>query len=257
MTTPTDLAIADLGYHEQPPGSNRTKYGDRFWPGLPSPWCAEMLSCNTKDAGGTGPYSASVGFWRNQARAAGLIVDRAGALAALAQGLNVAVGWEWGKDQWPDHIGWLLGDQAGHDHTIEGNSPQPNGLGDQVGYHVRPLDQVAFYAVVHPASPEVNPTIPAGPAPAPAPVHPAGPILPPWMVLTMTPRGRPGFTNHGDRVAVLQAFFTHLGGPWDPHGVDGVIGPRTNDIIGRFQASKGLRVDREVGQATWHAAFGA
>jgi peptidoglycan hydrolase-like protein with peptidoglycan-binding domain len=258
MTTPLEAGLADLGYHEQPPGSNRTKYGDRFWPGRPSPWCAEAVSVWTRDTGSQGPWDASVGFYQNKARAMGLHLgrDRAAALDALHQGLTVAVGYEWERDTWPDHIGLLVADEGGNDRTLEGNSPGADRrLGDAVAYHVRPTNLVAFYSVIHPPSPAAPPA-PPGPTPAPAPAHPAGPVLPAWMVLAWHPNGRPGFTNHGDRVAVLQAYLKGLGGPWDPGPVDGVIGPRTNDIIGRLQAANHLRVDHEVGQATWHAAFG-
>lgn len=256
--TPTDAALADRGYHEQPPGSNRTKYGDRFWPGRPSPWCAEGVSCWTKDTGATGPWNASVGFYEQQARAMGLHLgrDRGAALDAVRQGLTVAVGYEWEHDTWPDHIGLLLGDAgAGNDHTVEGNAPGADRtLGDEVAEHVRPSGLVAFYSIIRPGTPAVS-QAPAPPT-SPAPVHPAGPVLPEWMVLTWQPARRAGFTNHGDRVAVLQTMFHMLGGGWDPGPVDGIIGPRTNDIIGRFQANKGLKVDHEVGQQTWHAAFG-
>lgn len=259
MTTPVDLAIADLGYTEQPRGSNHTKYGDRFWPGQPSPWCAELVSCNTRDAGGTGPYSASVGYYRNQAAQQGRLTDLNGALAALAAGKCVSVGFEWGHDSWPDHIGWLLGQNPdGSIHTIEGNASGPDGT-DEVAYHNRSLAQVAFFCVVDPAAgagPAIPPPPPAEP---PHPAYPDHPTLPSWMFLTYHPNGRPGYTNHGDKVGVFQAAMVQRHGGWWPnytmHDVDGVIGPVTNDIIGRFQGLVHLKVDYIVGQNTWRAAF--
>lgn len=257
MTSPVDFTIADLSYKEQPPGSNLTKYGDRFFPGQPSPWCAEMISCTTKDAGAHGPWSASVGLYRNQARAEGRIVDLPAALDAIHAGTHVvSVGFEWEHDTWPDHIGWLLdlGAGVGTIHTIEGNSPGPDHT-DEIAYHQRPTTAVSFYCLVELESGSAQPAKPVN-VPV-SPVYPGRPVLGPTMTLAWKPNKVPGRTNHGDKVAVLQAFFHALGGGWDPGPVDGVIGPRTNDIIGRFQQSSHLQVDHVVGQQTWRAAFGA
>lgn len=254
MNSPVALTIADLGYREEPPGSNRTKFGERFFPGQASPWCAEMISCHTRDAGARGPWNASVQLWMVQARKMALLVPLDQGLDAVAMGHTVAVGFEWSKDTWADHIAWLLGSPAsGTIKTIDGNAPIPGGLGDGIGYHVRPTNLIAFCAIL----PDVAGVVLSPPDPLPlAPAHPTGPVLPAFMVLTWQTKKRPGFTNHGDKVGVLQSFFKNLGGGWDPGPVDGIIGPRTNDIIGRFQRSKGLVEDHEVGQRTWHAAFG-
>lgn len=256
MTTPVDLAIGDLGYTEQPPGSNRTKFGERFFAGKPSPWCAEMVSCQTRDSGAAGPFNASVGFYRNEAAKAGRIITIGQALDAIQHGKCVSVGFEWGHDTWPDHIGWLLGlgDGVGTIRTIEGNAPGPDHT-DQIAYHHRPVTNVAFYCLVDPVAFPAA-AMPSTPPPPLAPVHPGKPVLPSWMFLTWHPNGRTGWTNHGDKVAVLQSFFRALGGGWDPGPVDGIIGPKTNDIIGRFQQASHLTVDYVVGQATWRAAFG-
>lgn len=258
MPTPFELAVGDLNYHETPPGSNRTKYGERFFPGRPSPWCAEAASCWTRDAGARGPWNASVGFYELAAHTMGLHLgkDLGAALDALRAGDTVAVGFEWERDTWPDHMGFLAGPgpDGGHVRTLEGNSPVDGSLGDAVGYHVRPTSLVAFYSRIVPGAPSSPVALP--PPSSPAPVHPAGPVLPPWMVLTWHPNKRAGFTNHGDRVGDFQAFLRRLGGPWDPGKVDGIIGPATNDLIGRFQDANHLRRDYEVGQQTWRAAFG-
>lgn len=263
MTTPLDLARADAGYHEQPPGSNRTKFGDRFWPGQPSPWCAEMVSCNTRDAAWVGPWNASVGFYRNIAREMGLLVDLPAALDAIAGGMCVAVGFEWERDTWPDHMGWLLAQPGAQViATLEGNTPgTPGILGDEVAYMTRPTSLVAFYAVVKPRAGELAQPV-APPITPPAPVHPHGPVLPSWMFLawhTADAKGRkrPGFTNHGDRVGVLQQYFNRLGGPWAVSKVDSILGPETNDRIHRLQRTNRLEEDGIVGQATWRAAFGS
>lgn len=64
MTTAGDvlaLARADDGYAEDPPGSNRTKFG--AWYGLDGqPWCAMALSKWFYDAGLPLPASTSKGF---------------------------------------------------------------------------------------------------------------------------------------------------------------------------------------------------
>lgn len=254
MPTPVELALQDLGYTEQPIGSNRTKYGERFFPGQPSPWCAEMVSCHTRDAGASGPWHASVGFYRAQAAKEERLVDLPTALALIEQGKCISVGFHWDRDTWPDHIGWLLGLGAGVGtiKTIEGNAPV--GGVDKVGFHQRSTSTVAFYCRVDPVGPVAPPVaVPVTPV---APTYPGKPVLPSWMFLTWKPNGRRGYTNHGDKVGVLQSFFKALGGGWDPGPVDSVIGPRTNDIIGRFQESSGLRKDYVVGQDTWRAAFG-
>jgi len=39
-----DVELTQLGYTEQPPGSNQTKFGDLFFPGQPAAWCAAFQS---------------------------------------------------------------------------------------------------------------------------------------------------------------------------------------------------------------------
>lgn len=253
VMTAVDLAIAALGYTEQPPGSNHTRYGDRFWPGQPSPWCCELVTCCLVDSATPGAFlEASVGRFRNRCAAEHRLVDRAGAQAALDAGRIVAIGFEWEHDSWPDHIGFLLRfTDAEHAYTIEGNAPGPDHT-DEVAFHTRPLSAVSFYAVFDPGAGGAPVAVIPTPAPPPAAVHPAYPVLPGWMVLCARPNGRPGFTNHGDQVAVYQARLRQRG--WKI-GVDGVFGPQTDQITRKFQADKRLAVDGEVGQNTWRAAW--
>jgi hypothetical protein len=58
----------------------------------------------------------------------------------------------------------------------------------------------------------------------------------------------------GDAVRRLQQAL--LGAGFDPGGVDGVFGPRTEGAVERFQAAKGLVTDGIVGPRTWAAILG-
>lgn len=59
------------------------------------------------------------------------------------------------------------------------------------------------------------------------------------------------FGARGDAVRGLQQRLAQLG--FDPGGVDGVFGPRTQGAVRSFQASRGLVADGIVGPQTWGA----
>ncbi|MEW6435030.1 MAG: peptidoglycan-binding protein [Myxococcota bacterium] len=77
----------------------------------------------------------------------------------------------------------------------------------------------------------------AAPTPTPAPATGGTPTL--------------RFGARGDAVRGLQQRLAQLG--FDPGGVDGVFGPKTQSAVRRFQASRGLVADGIVGPQTWGA----
>ncbi|HEY4937875.1 MAG TPA: peptidoglycan-binding protein [Actinomycetota bacterium] len=256
MATVDDLINAELtqlGYTEQPPGSNRTKFGDVFFPGQPAAWCAAFQSWALDQ----------IGFpWPPDARYPGKGDPSVGFLKALAQkhGWWVASGpqrgdlvcFEWEADSWPDHIGIvehvLDGDMIS---TIEGNSPGPDHT-DEVAQHPRRLDATIAGFIRLPL--DAVPAPPAPPPQPPQPVHPSGhPDLPAWMVLCQQPHGRPGVTCHGDFVGAYQQRMRDRG--WTLGEVDGIFGPQTDGATRKFQKEKVLAIDGEVGPMTWSTAF--
>lgn len=56
--TPLDLAIADIGYKESPPNSNRTKFGKQFGQDG-QPWCAQSLWCWYANSGNPLPVKTA------------------------------------------------------------------------------------------------------------------------------------------------------------------------------------------------------
>jgi peptidoglycan hydrolase-like protein with peptidoglycan-binding domain len=57
--------------------------------------------------------------------------------------------------------------------------------------------------------------------------------------------------SHGAAVVKLQQALIARG--YDPHGVDGSFGPKTDAAVRAFQRAHGLKVDGLVGPITWHA----
>ena len=57
-----------------------------------------------------------------------------------------------------------------------------------------------------------------------------------------------------ERVRKIQQTLAHKG--FDPGGIDGLMGRRTETAIRRFQAANGLSVDGIVGPTTWKALIG-
>jgi peptidoglycan hydrolase-like protein with peptidoglycan-binding domain len=63
---------------------------------------------------------------------------------------------------------------------------------------------------------------------------------------------RRGSTGPG--VTLLQAILESSGNPaWDPDGVDGVFGPKTEHAVRNYQSAHGLVVDGVVGPVTWRS----
>lgn len=58
-------------------------------------------------------------------------------------------------------------------------------------------------------------------------------------------------SSSGDGVRLLQRALAAAG--FDPGGIDGVFGPRTERAVKAFQAMRGLAIDGVVGAATWGA----
>ncbi len=256
MATVDDLINVEanqLGYTEQPPGSNHTKFGDVFFPGQPAAWCAAFQSWALDQVGFAWPPDTrypgkgdpSVGFLKGLAQRHGWWVT------AVPQRGDLAC-FEWEADSWPDHIGIVEHVLDGATiSTIEGNASGPDHT-DEVARHSRALDSTIAGFIRLPLDAVVAP--PPPPPQPPEPVHPGGhPDLPAWMVLCQQPNGRPGFTNHGDFVGAYQHRMDARG--WNALGVDGIFGPQTDATTRAFQKEKSLTVDGEVGPLTWATAF--
>lgn len=114
MTTSLDVARPEIGYHESPANSNKTKYG--VWYGFNGvPWCAIFLSWVMYHAGMGDRYrfastSASIawakreGLWRTG------VVPKPGWIAVRLWSSNTG------------HTGIVEYTEGGYDVTIEGNT---------------------------------------------------------------------------------------------------------------------------------------
>jgi len=247
------IARGELGRHENPPGSNHTKFGKDY--GLdPAPWCAEFAcSWVWRQAGLPVPSDAqsrkgwaSVGFFFGAAGKHGWVVD-GGRRAAIRPGDYVCFEWASDADTWPDHVGIVAATHPdGTFTTIEGNSPGPHGF-DEVAFHVRPRDQVAgFVRPPYDGGEDAPPPIPRTSPPEPHMRTPY-PKLPSGVILR---RDSP----YHDEVAIYQRRMRRRG--WGAIGpIDGDFGPSAEGVTRQFQGEKGLEVDGEVGPQTWKAAF--
>lgn len=250
MSAPQDfieIARSQLGEHEDPVGSNITRYG-REYGLIPASWCSQFLTSFVwKRAGLPIPEDAqspngwaSVGFFLGSARRHGWVVTEPlpGDLACF----------EWGRDTWPDHIGVVVDIFAdGSIHTIEGNTSGPADVGDQVTYKVRPRSQVLAF---------VRPPYDGGvtmPSLAPAPL--AQPrVVAPYLGLSNGVLLKVGSPHH-DLVGTYQKQMIKRGWNLGSSGADGIFGPITDKVTRKFQSEKHLEVDGIVGPQTWKCAF--
>lgn len=138
-----DIARGDLGYTENPPGSNMTKYGEAY--GMNGvPWCVEALWFWFNEAGERmaffgGGRTASCGMLLRWYKEQGLTVP----VSEVQVGDIVLQNFHGGKD--PEHCGLAVerGPLAGTWYTIEGNTtPGEEGSQDNGGCVARKLRSV-------------------------------------------------------------------------------------------------------------------
>jgi len=134
-----DTALAELGYRESPPGSNRTKYGK--WYGLDGqPWCMMFVQWVFHQAGGADllpARTASCGALMRSAKAAGKWVER-----DFCPG-DVVIFDFGGKKTRTDHVGIVIERRGDSLYTIEGNTGDgDDSNGGQVLTRLRSLNVV-------------------------------------------------------------------------------------------------------------------
>ncbi len=221
MPTAKDVlatARKELGYVENPKGSNKTKFGKQY--GMDGvAWCLIFLWCcfqNTKGAGKLIPktgYTPTLADW---ARAQGKwgTSPRAGALALFdfpGDGVNRI-----------SHVGIVEAiNKDGSIITIEGNTDEAGGrTGGKVMRKTRKTGVVGYYYPAYDGPSTTN---------TPAPV-------------AKYPTLKTGST--GTHVALIQRFLGLL-------PADGIFGPKTKAEVERYQRMQGLTADGVVGPATW------
>ncbi len=134
-----DTALAELGYRESPPGSNRTKYGR--WYGMDGqPWCMMFVQWVFDKAGAADLLplrTASCGMLMRSAKAAGCWVTedyRSG---------DVVIFDFTGQKTRTDHTGIVIERRGDSLYTVEGNTADGNDSnGGQVLTRLRPLSAV-------------------------------------------------------------------------------------------------------------------
>ena len=127
-----EIARGELGYTENPPGSNSTKYGRTFaWDGVP--WCVIFLWWCFREAGESeafygGEKTASCGMLLRWYQAQGQMYA-----AAQAQDGDIAL-LNFHGGQEPEHCGLVVDREKGWYRTVEGNtSPGLEGSQDNGG----------------------------------------------------------------------------------------------------------------------------
>lgn len=129
-----ELARADLGYTESPPGSNRTKYWDAYDPKMQGqPWCVAALwfwfnAAGERMAFFGGGKTASCSVLLRWYREQGLTVP----VSEVQAGDIVLLNFHGGKE--PEHCGLVVDADGTYVATIEGNtSPGLEGSQDNGG----------------------------------------------------------------------------------------------------------------------------
>lgn len=114
-----------------------------------------------------------------------------------------------------------------------------------------PPAPVALAPLPTPVAPAVSaipaPAAAAIPAPAPAPAPPAADPA----AASATAASQPVLRRKADGAAVRELQQRLVAHGFDPGGVDGAFGPRTEAAVRAFQQAKGLAVDGIVGPKTW------
>lgn len=243
-----NIALGELGVHEEPPGSNVTKYGQMY--GMyPASWCMQYISYVWRTLGLPIPPGsqsnlgwASVGFFLDSARKAGWVTPTNN----IQPGDVVCYIWQQGET-WPDHVGIVVdvyGD--GSLLTVEGNSNGPDNVGDEVARHVRPRSWEILAVVRPPFDAVATPTLSAPPS------TPTPRAIVPYLRLSAGVTLLQNGPGHHDLTATYQRRMAARG--WTI-GVDGQFGPQTHDVTMKYQKEKGLSVDGVVGPQTWTSAW--
>lgn len=237
-----EIARQELGQTENPPNSNRTKYGE--WFGLNGqPWCAIFVTWVFAQAGldlramlGKGieytPTFASLGkragWQRNEIKAGDILLFKFGLLRI-------------------SHVGIAVEDARGSTVvTIEGNTSldvrgsQTNG--GIVAQRVRPVSKVACI---------LRPPYETCTAPAP-PINPAQGLADLARAIQAAKRVTLSIGAHGEPVKVLQLALKVQVPNLES---DGAFGARTLIAVRDFQRTHGLVVDGVVGPATWASLY--
>jgi peptidoglycan hydrolase-like protein with peptidoglycan-binding domain len=234
MTTPQALiraAIAELGYKESPPGSNRTKYGQ--WYGMDgAPWCAMFCSYlfwkignplpPIQSAKGSAYCPHFVSHYRGIGR-----FDKNPMMGDL-------VLFDFRRDGVSEHIGIVERVERGTIHTIEGNtSTKNNANGGEVMRRQRIMGNILGFAHPHFLGGSDRPreeTIP----------------WPGIYFRVVSPIQKSPHIVTWQRQMVHWAYKL---------AVDGFYGPESERACKDFQRKRNLTVDGVVGPLTWEETW--
>lgn len=237
MTTVEDVlrvARAEIGTKENPPRSNRTKYGEWYsWNGVP--WCAIFVSYCFYMAGNKLPPIQSkkgfaycpygVDFYRTKRE-----FDRIPKAGDI-------VFFDWEKDGVSDHVG-IVEKVLNNNQvvTIEGNtSYENNSNGGEVMRRTRDLSTIQGFA--HPYYDGVS-TIGSASSPT-------------WSryIMLTSPLMR------GEDIREWQSQMISLGYDLGESGADGIFGPLSHKALLKFQGDRNLEVDGTIGLLTWNETW--
>ncbi len=251
MATRTDVltvAASQLGVTEDPPGSNRVRY----WPEVGQPigstngwaWCAAFATWVLLRVGVDLRKLVS---WPYQCQRIMLWAKAAGRWKTSNPTPGDLVLYCWDGSGHASHIGIHERSVDGLYQAIEGNT-SPTNVGSQSnggGVYRRVRSRTVILGWV-----DMTGLLNVAQPPATIP--------PPPPVVTTTPPAYPGRVTRrgsvGPRVRTIQRRLRARG--WRIT-VDGIYGPRTEEIIRAFQAEKGLAADGIVGPRTWAALWTA
>jgi hypothetical protein len=231
--TVLEIARADIGYEESPPGSNKTKFCD--WYGVTGPWCGMYVSHAFYVAGLALPAQTDKGFSYCPAGVKWFQKEGRFDRDSPQRGDVVFFHFESGHEG-ANHVGIVEAFDGGSLTTLEGNTGGSDYDGGAVLRRQRPFNQVVL-GFGHPKFSDASGA--------------SNVIVPPFPGRLMTLTSP--YTK-GNDVYQVQAQLNRLGVALS---ADGVYGSDTYAAVIDFQKGEDLKVDGVVGPVTWQRLWSA
>jgi len=242
MTTPQQvlhIAAREIGYKENPPNSNRSKFG--VWYGMdPAKWCAMFVSYCFFSAGLPLPITTSKGFAYCPY---GVKWFKTNGLWHSTPKVGDVVFYDWEGDGIANHVGIVEKVNAdGSIVAIEGNTAVGNNSnGGQVMRRSRSAGIIGYG----------RPSYTSRGAVSLPPLHP---LWPGRYIFLTSPN------MEGDDILLWQRRMIQRGwtlgsGGTMGKGDDSVFSESNHDVLIQFQQEKGLEVDGKIGPESWDAAW--
>jgi hypothetical protein len=248
-----ELARAEIGVKEAPPGSNKVKYNESYYmrpvSGSGYAWCAVFLWWLFQMAGAPelyfdGSKTAYVPTLMEWAGRRGLLVDKPQPGDLICFDFNA--------NNKADHIGICEGWDGQYVTTIDGNTGTTNEANGGCVMRRR-RHKKYILAVIRPKYEEDNDMA--------MPQSEFNKLMDGWMATqgkgssgVQLPVLKKGMK--GKQVASMQILLIGHGFSCGSSGADGSFGPDADSALRRYQKARGLKVDGLCGPDTWRSLLG-